>query len=247
MDCLDYKDQLTDAALESLVHGEAAHCEGARWRAGDTEELNAHLARCAACAAEFARVRLLLSAIDHSLEASVRAEPSPEMMARFRRRIAEEPAPQPGIGMWTPVAAAALAVAVAAFLWLGIRPGPRHIAPASSREFVAKSTRAQPPRRVEASAASANVAPPVASRPGASHALKPAGRLDVLVPPGQMAAALQLQAAMRNGRVDPSSIVAGADKAELGEPLDIASLKIPPLEFPKLDAGEEDAKDSVNR
>ena len=241
MDCLHYKDQLTDAALASLAHGEAA-----RWRAGDAEELNAHLASCVACAAELARVRLLLSAIDRGVEASVRAEPSPEMMARVRRRIAEEPAPHAGIGMWIPVAAT-LAVTVAAFLWLGIRPGPRRIAPASSHEVAVKSTPAQPPRRAEAGAASANVAPPVAAHPGVSRALKPAGRLDVLVPPGQMAAALQLQAALRNGRVDPSSVVADADKEELGEPLDIARLKIPPLEFPKLDAGEEHPQDSVNR
>jgi hypothetical protein len=231
MDCLHYKDQLTDAALGSLA---------------SQHELSTHLDACTACAAELARVRLLLSAIDRGVEASVRAEPSPEMMARFRRRIAEEPAPHVEIGMWVPVAAA-LAVTVAAFLWLGIRPGLRRIAPASSHEAAVKSTPAQPPRRAEAGAASANVAPPVASHSGASRALKPAGRLDVLVPPGQMAAALQLQAALRNGRVDPSSVVADADKEELGEPLDIARLKIPPLEFPKLDAGEEHPQDSVNR
>lgn len=242
MDCRGYKDQLTDAALGSFAPGEGA-------RRTEDDELSAHLAACAACAAEFARARLLLSAIDRGLEASVGAEPSAEMMARFRRRIAEEPAPHPGIGMWIPVAAAALAVALAAFLWLGIRPGPRRTLPANTHEAVAKSTPAQPPRRPETNAASAKLAPPVEqpvpSRPGASRTLKPAGKLDVLVPPGQMAAVLELQAALRNGSVDPSSIV--PDREKLGEPLDIARLKISPLDFPKLDAGEEHSQDSVNR
>jgi anti-sigma factor RsiW len=239
MDCHDYKDLLTDAALESLTHGDAARAEAPR----HDVELRAHLAACAACAAEFARLRLLLSAIDRGIVAGVRAEPGPEMMARVRRRIAEEPAPHPGIGMWIPVAAAALAVALAAFLWLGIRPGPRRTVPATAHEVVANSTPA--PRRAEASAGSANVAPPVASHAGVSRTLKPAGKLDVLVPPGQMAAVLELQASLRSGRVDPSSVM--PDKEEFGAPLDIARLRISPLEFPKLDAGDQDARDSVNR
>jgi hypothetical protein len=256
MDCLDYKDLLTDAALASPAHGDAAPRRADAPRRSATprslrgeEELFAHLAVCADCAAEFARVRLLLSAIDRNLEASVSAEPSPEMMARVRRRIADEPAPHPGIGIWVPVAAAALAVALAAFLWLGIRPGPRRTSPMSSHDAVAKSTPSPPPQRLEANPESARLAPPVEqpvpSRPGASRTLKPAGKLDVLVPPGQMAAVLELQAALRSGRVDPSSVV--PDGEEFGAPLDIARLKISPLDFPKLDAGEEHPQDSVNR
>ena len=60
-----------------------------------------------------------------------------------------------------------------------------------------------------------------------------------------MAAVLELQAALRNGSVEPSSIV--PDQEDPGEHLDIARLKISPLEFPKLDAAEADAKNSVNR
>jgi anti-sigma factor RsiW len=247
MACLDYKDQLTGAALESLAPGEGAHGEAAHRDAMPAPlqdvDLRAHLNSCAACAAEFARTRLLLSAIDRGIEASVGGEPSPEMMARFRRRISEEPAPHSWIGMWIPVAAAALAVA--AFLWLGIRSGPRHTWPASSHEAAANSAPAQTPRGPESNTATANLAPPVPSHVGASRALKPGGRLDVLVPPGQMAAVLELQAALRNGSVEPSSIV--PDQEDPGAPLDIARLKISPLEFPKLDAAEADAKNSVNR
>ncbi|HEV3254117.1 MAG TPA: hypothetical protein VG033_06905 [Candidatus Acidoferrales bacterium] len=238
MACLDYKNRLTDAALASLATG-----EGARQNDGG---LRAHLDACADCAAEFARTRLLLSAIDRGVEASVAAEPSPEMMARFRRRIAEEPAPHSWTGTWIPVVAAALAVAVAAFLWLGIRTAPHSIAPAASGELVTHSTPAQTPSRAQENGASARLTPPVSSRLSASRALKPGGKLDVLVPPGQMAAILELQAALKNGSVDPSSIA--SYKEDTGEPLDIARLKISPLEFPALDAAEEQhPKDSGNR
>src|SRR4029077_11327226 len=238
MDCLDYKNQLTDAALASL-----ATSEGARQNDGG---LRAHLDACADCAAEFARTRLLLSAIDRGVEASVAAEPSPEMMARLRRRIAEEPAPHSWMGTWIPVVAAALAVAIAAFLWLGIRTGPRRALPATSHEAAAHPASAQPPRRAQENGASATLAPPVSSRAAANRALKPGGKLDVLVPPGQMAAVLELQAALKNGSVDPSSVA--PDQEDPGAPLYIARLKISPLEFPALDAAEEQhPKDSGNR
>jgi hypothetical protein len=229
MDCLNYKNQLADAALASLAPG-----EGARQNDGS---LRAHLDACADCAAEFARTRLLLSAIDRGVAASVAAEPSPEMMARFRRRVAEEPALHSWIGSWIPVAAAALAVAIAAFLWLGIRTGPRRALPAASHETAANSSPAQTPGRAQENGASATLAPPVSSHAAASRALKPGGKLDVLVPPGQMAAVLELQAALKNGSVDPSSVA--PDQEDPGAPLDIARLKIVPLEFPALDAAEE--------
>jgi hypothetical protein len=237
MACLDYKNQLTDAALASLAPG-----EGARQNDGG---LRAHLDACADCAAEFARTRLLLSAIDRGVEASVAAEPSPEMMARFRRRIAEEPAPHSWTGTWIPVVAAALAVAVAAFLWLGIRTGPRRTLPATSHENAANSASAQTPRPAQENGASARLAPPILSHVAASRALKPGGKLDVLVPPGQMAAVLELQAALKNGSVDPSSVA--PDQEDPGAPLDIARLKISPLEFPALDAAEEHPQGSGNR
>jgi anti-sigma factor RsiW len=237
MACLDYKNQLTDAALALLAPGEGA--------SQNDSGLRAHLDACADCAAEFARTRLLLSAIDRGVAASVSPEPSPEMMARLRRRIAEEPAPHFWTGTWIPVVAAALAVAVAAFLWLGIRTATHSIAPAASGELVTHSTPGQAPRRAQENGASARLAPPASSHLATSRALKPGGKLDVLVPPGQMAAVLELQAALKNGSVDPSSIA--SDKDELGEALDIARLKISPLEFPALDAAEEHPKDSGNR
>ena len=99
-------------------------------------ELNAHLAECAACRAEFERQRELLAAIDRGVAASVAAEPSADLAARIREHLGEQPAPATSwLSGWIPAAAGAMAVFVFVAVWLARRP---HIAPGNPAPVIAQ-------------------------------------------------------------------------------------------------------------
>ncbi len=117
MGCKRFEDQLMDAVLGGLLPERET-------------ELRAHLRECAACRTEFERQQQLVTAMDHSLEQMAAVNPSPEMVARIRLKIAEQPAPSRRwlLGWW-PAAAGAVAV-VALFIFLMLprsvqQPGER--------------------------------------------------------------------------------------------------------------------------
>jgi len=193
-------------------------------------EFAAHLAVCAGCRAALERERRLLAAIDIAIAASVAAEPSPEFAARVRQRLEQEGLLAPlWFSSWVPAAAVAFVLVAVVVAWLAWRrpvvPGTRE--PASAAEVV---SRARPSGPTEQSATPRGATP---ARGHLKQVVAQVAEPEVLVPPGQHEAVLQLYAALRSGRVDPASLVAPS------APLEPAELKIAPLEVIKL---EEEAK-----
>jgi len=104
MSCKSYHDAVAEAALG-----------GAQDAA-----LRDHVAACAACRDELARLRALSAAIDRGVEEITHAEPSPAFAARVRDRVAEESAARAYWWRgWVPAFAggAAVLVLVAWLLW----------------------------------------------------------------------------------------------------------------------------------
>ena len=224
MDCEGYRESLMDAALGAIAPRHEA-------------ELRSHLASCPACRAELEAQQQLVAAIDQGVAASVAGEPSASFAARVRQRLAEERLPARSWAVrWAPVAAGALAVLVLVTVWLVRREAP---VPEVSRSPAI----AQPPQQAESPgevSASGAVPSPPAERPpqsapahrGSSGAplVARAGRLEVLVPPGEQETVLRFYAAVWSGRVDVSAVLAPP------KPLELEELKISPLEVPPLEA-----------
>jgi len=236
MDCERCKESLSETAAGAL----APECEAA---------LRPHLEACAACRAALEMGRRLYAAIDRGVAASVAAGPSAAFEARVRHRIEAEPLPArpwffglrfPG---WAPAAAAALALMVLVLI-LFERREPRPLELADS----AKSQPAEAPAAGLGSSSSAESAlslNPAASAPIAAPANRSrrASRnsqsakvlvreLEVLVPPGEQAAVLQLYAALQSRRVGGASLVA----APATPP---AQLSIEPIEISRLEIGSK--------
>jgi hypothetical protein len=202
-------------------------------------ELQAHVAVCVPCRAEFERVKALTGAIDRGITASVSAQPSPDLAARVRARIAGSPAPSSWpFARWMPLAAGALAAAAVLALWLRPRvtPAPPQKAPPVAATRSASPAEALPPHAERATL------PKMAYRNSLPARESIAG-LQVLVPPGEWNAVVRLAAAVNQGRVDGRLFVAAAEKsrAELG----VKELQIAPLEIPRL-SGEQNAAEESN-
>lgn len=199
-------------------------------------EMLAHAGECEACRESYAHATEVRDVIDRSLETLVAGEPSPQFAARLRARMAEETdrTRVPWL-KWVPIASATLALA-ALVIALVLRT-PRHsIAPDVSSLVPAAAPIApsNPPAE--------NSSSPMfqAARPRHNGGLAPAASvrlsfhepqgIDVIVPPGQLVAALALSDALSNQRVDGQQLVAAANNA--GEPLKISDLSVSPLDKP---------------
>jgi len=234
MDCKRFEDQLMDAAL------------GGRLPERETE-LRMHLRECAACRGEFVQRQQLVTAMDRSLDQMAAVEPSPEMEARIRVKIAEQPAPSRGwLAGWWPAAAGALAAAaLVAYLMIPkstVQP-PRESGPTAT-------TSPQPPPQV------AKAVPPVAAKPSrqprrlaavAVAETRPAAT-EVLVPGDQERAVAWLYRAMRREPQRMGDLLAQvAAQAEAGSaPIRIQQLQTAPLEIapiqPALDSTSSETK-----
>ncbi|MGH9793192.1 MAG: hypothetical protein ACRD5G_00340 [Candidatus Acidiferrales bacterium] len=105
MNCQDYRDALTGAALDPQAD--------AAPRASRDAALRAHLDACAACRAELGRLTALTAAIDAGLAQIVSADPSPAFAARVRSRLAERAEERASRWhAWAPALAGALTAAV---------------------------------------------------------------------------------------------------------------------------------------
>jgi hypothetical protein len=202
-------------------------------------ELRAHVEVCVQCRAEFERVKALTGAIDRGVAASVSVQPSPDLAARVRARIAESPAPASWpFARWMPLAAGTLAAAAVLALWLRPRAtsAPPQKAPPVATTRSASPSEALPLRAERA-------ASPRMSRPNRQQARESVAGLQVLVPPGEWNAVVRLAAAVNQGSVDGRQLVAAAEKsrAELG----VNELQIAPLEIPLL-SGEQNAAEESN-
>ena len=228
MDCGRYKESLTDAAVGALPSRRQA-------------ELAAHLEGCGECRAALDAERRLLAAIDRAVAASLAAEPSPQFAARVRLRLAEESRPaRAWLSWWIPVAAGALAVLAVVAVWLARR---QPAAPGIAES--ARTIAGQPPPAAEAPALAGKAAPGTRSslpieRPARPRGGVPVRRnvqpvvtgaagLEVLVPPGQREAVLQLYEAVRRGRMDLASLFAQP------APLEPEQINIAPLQVDTLD------------
>lgn len=201
-------------------------------------ELLAHAGECDACREAYEHAARVRDGVERGVESLVAGEPSPHFAARLRARIAAEPAParMPWL-KWTPVAAATLALAaLLAALMLRIQE-PRHsIAPDVSALAPAATPIA--PSNPPASEPVASVVQVTRPRHTVVRAAAPSPRLasqepeipPVLVPPGQLAAALKLSDALSEKPADGQQLVAAANKA--AEPLKINDLSVPPLDKP---------------
>jgi len=240
MACEKYSGSMTDAALGVLPPGEE-------------RELCAHAKVCADCRGKWDAARALAAAVDGGVASLVAGEPSPEFQTRLRARLADEPVPSAWPFLTWPVwSAGALAVAAAVLVVLLIRwPGR-----VSTTPEIAANTSAP----VENSAA-APVEPVRAPVPVPVHA--PATQTDaprravastrrdaqpfpfeVLVPKGQLSAAVLLSEAASDGRIDGAQLSAFAELT--GKPLEVKALQIAPLENPGTDepAGADSTRGS---
>ena len=229
MACEKYSGWMTSAALGAL---------GAR----DEAELRAHAAGCGACRREWDAMHSLVAAVDRGVEAMVAGEPSPQFTARLRARIAEEPAPGArAFFTWpriTMVASAAAAVLLAVLL---VRAPERGWQPSP----VAVSTPAQiepqmsaKPKATQEPAASAGLAVPH-HRIARAQSQPASFSMEVLVPRGQISAALVLSEGVSAGQIDGAQLSQLAEQS--AEPLAVKALVVAPLESPLAGPARETA------
>jgi len=221
---------MTDAALEAL-------------RPEQQGEFLAHARVCAECRGEWEAAQALAAAVNGAVESLVAGEPSPQFAARFRARIADEPAPAAWPFLTWPVFSAGALATAAVLLAVLLIHSPGWNRPAA--ESVASNAAPD----VKAAPAPTNLSPEIApaTPPSAFRRVAPrrqgdvaAFRFEVLVPKGQLSAALLLSEAASDGRIDGAQLSALAEKAQ--KPLEVKALEIAPLEVP----GAGDSADSAS-
>jgi hypothetical protein len=189
-------------------------------------ELLAHAGECDVCREAYRHAKEVFAALDRSVEALVAGEPSPHFAARLRARIADDRVTISKT--WSHrafVVAGALASIVLGFIL--VSHSPLHT---DSNPSVATST---PVPVAEGSRSAPAPSPPQtpqyplpnrASRAARTRPLFP----EVLVPGGQLAAALQLSDAVNDGSVDSEQLL--ARQIEITKPIDVSPIEIAPLE-----------------
>jgi len=225
MDCRRFSEKLADAALEP----------------GDVRDagLAAHLTICASCRREFEAQRRLAQAMDIALTASVSVSPSPAFAAGVRARLAEESAPRASwFSGWVPVTAGALAVVVLMAAWFARREAPEPV-PGPQREMTNRTVQQPMGATTGGNATTLEPAQPMRKLKSSPTNRMPAPRAarhrepEVIVPPGQREAVLHFYVAVWSGRAGISTLVENAG------PLEIAELKITPLQVPELASGSQ--------
>jgi Putative zinc-finger len=239
MRCKAYQKWIREAALGVLT-------------AVRRTQLDAHLATCANCALFFEAEQALLAAIDHGLRCDQDAQPSPDLAARVRLRMAaeRERSSSPGVSgrrFWGPISALAAVATLLLAIWFARRP---------PRPFPQQAKAAAPPTAVHSPSrpgtaeprSARNVSGPLTASvqtsrhkfhgAGSRHATREdrAAQLQVLVQPGQWAGIMALYRAAQAGRVDAGSLAATSAHKEgplKMEPLEISPLTIATLQPPK--------------
>jgi hypothetical protein len=212
MACGKYSDSITDLA--------AGGVNPRRER-----ELLLHAGECDACREAYRHAKEVFSVLDRSVETLVEGQPSPYFSARLRARIADRRDFSTRRNSWVLAATGALAA-----IFLGFILVSRLSLPTNSNPFVATNTPA-PALKSETNVTSQNLLrTPRNPRPGRASRATETERLsqEVLVPRGQLAAALQLGDAVNGGGMDGEQLVASQN--ELGKQLEVKPLEIAPLE-----------------
>jgi anti-sigma factor RsiW len=225
--CEKYRDWTMDAALDAL---------GPERK----REFVAHAALCESCRAKYELAGEAVAAVDQGVGSVVAGEPSPHFAARLRARMAEEQSTsRRAWPTWKPAAAALVVAAVLAIVV--ISSAPRH------HNSALQTTRSAPETAaVERHETAEMPERPTANQVRVRRGYRTAGRHrseptqpEVLVPPGQFEAVLQLAAEIRSGRIDGKQLIAA--NQEMDKPLEIRPIVIAALEKPKSDANVPEA------
>jgi len=194
-------------------------------------ELLQHAGECDVCREAYPHAREVMATVDRSVEMLVAGEPSPHFSSRLRARIAKERVfASTRWNSWALFATGALAAVVLVLILvsrLSLRTNPNPSvatnAPARAPDLEPNMTPQNLPQR------------PQNPRPGRASRAADTERLsqDVLVPGGQLAAALQLGDAVNGGGMDGEQLVAAQN--ELAKQLEVEPLEIAPLESPNAD------------
>ncbi len=202
---------------------------------GDAEmaELRAHTAGCSHCRSEWETIRALVVAVDRGVEAMVAGEPSAQFVSRLRARIAEEPTPSAWpLFAWRQFGLATLAAAAATIAILLVRTAEHEHGPASvDVNTLTKIGQQSPVSRVSSlENTSANGNASRRHRGASAHGRPDFFSTEVLVPRGQMAAALVLSEGVSTGKIDGVQLARLAERS--AEPLEWRALDIEPLAAP---------------
>jgi hypothetical protein len=188
-------------------------------------ELSLHAGECEVCYEAYQHAKEVFSVLDRSVETLVAGEPSPYFSARLRARISDGRGFSTRRNSWVLVAAAALAAIFLIFILVSRLSLLTNLNPS-----VATNTPA-PALKPETNVTAQNL-PRTPRNPRTGRASRPAetGRLsqEVLVPRGQLAAALQLGDAVNGGGMDGEQLLASQN--ELAKQLEVKPLEITPLE-----------------
>ncbi len=215
MVCEKYSKLITDEALDGLSLERGA-------------DLREHLAHCVSCREEFDHAKNLADAMDRGVGMLVAGEPSPQFASRLRARIANEPGPaRLDWRAWIPVAGGAfvLSTVLMALMIRAQRPVSRE---GETLGQIPRQSEVVVPSKAEGAPARDNRQAPRSKY----HAVK-SDQPEVLVPPEQLLAVMQLASAMNQGRIDGEQIVVAQQKSE--QPLEIEAIQIAPLSIPQLD------------
>jgi len=133
--CLELREQLEDLALGGTA----------------TAELSGHLDDCPACAAELERQRALMRRLDDAIDAIVRVEPPPQLLAGVAARLRPARRASPSSAVRRRITAWALVAACALLLAIGLRTLERPHAPRSELSALTEwrsptASLLQPPR-----------------------------------------------------------------------------------------------------
>lgn len=226
MDCQQYQDALSAAALGALSGGEA-------------QAFRLHLEICEACRNELARRREFLGVVDRELQTHLGAEPSPDFNARLRRRIAVEPQRdrQP-ILKWLPLAAGAAVVAsVLVVVHMQRRPiaNPRETAP-----VLTASSESEP--LTQPIAPETHLLHPVVAVRSSPPVMK------VRIDRRELYATVRFTQEIAEGRVDARPLVSAsqeADRSGSAKPLQIPILEVPYVQPPSMEENDESGGDGV--
>ncbi|MFZ0638204.1 MAG: hypothetical protein WA020_01405 [Candidatus Acidiferrales bacterium] len=241
--CAQFRESMADAADAAL--------------SGSLQvDFAAHVRDCAACREEFRRVQTLRQAINDGVSASVAAEPSSQLVANVRRRIAEQQYRAPAWWSRSPWLTAAGACAALAILLFAARTlhrlnqplrdyAPSPIVASSTPSHSAAPVNRGPAVESATSAPSRKPAPLFArhTSPRALH--RPAPEPEIIVEPGQMQAILRFAAALQSGQIDGARLL--ADQKKVAQPLEIQPLTIAPLQIATLKDESEPAASDGSR
>jgi hypothetical protein len=196
-------------------------------------ELLLHAGECDVCREAYQHAKEVFATLDRSVETLVAGEPSPYFAARLRARIADErvfASAKWNSWPWAVVATGALAAIVLVLILVS-----RWSLPANSNPSVATHTSATALKPETNVTAQNGPRTPQYPKPGRVSRDADTERLslEVLVPRGQLAAALQLGDAVNGGGMDGEQLL--ASQIELGKQLEVKPLEITPLESSSVD------------